>query len=60
MWIDKGRVAVPKPSRVPKGRVRLPNRMNFRKSVCVCGGGSFSIQKFKLQIFGTLNTAFSS
>ena len=36
-----------------KGRVRLPNRMNFRGE-----GGSFSIQKFMLQILGTLNRAF--
>ena len=34
----------------------LPNRMNFRKSAK--GGGSFSIQKFMLQILGTLNRAF--
>ena len=31
-------------------RVRLPNRMNFRKSGRGGGGGSFSIQKFILQI----------
>ena len=34
-----------------------PNRMNFRKS-SKGGGGSFSIQKFMLQILGTINKAF--
>ena len=40
-----------------KGRIPLPNRMNFLKSV-KGGGGSFSIQKFMLQILGPLNRAF--
>ena len=39
-----------------KGKVRLPNLMNFRKSAK--GGGSFAIQKFILQIWGTSNRAF--
>ena len=38
--------------------VRLPNRMNFRKSAEGGGGGSFSIQKSILQILGTLNSFF--
>ena len=33
-----------------KGRVALPNQMNFRKSSKGGGGESFSIQKFILQI----------
>ena len=37
-----------------KGRVLLPNHMNFRKG----GGGSFSIQKLMLQILETLNRFF--
>ena len=38
-----------------KGRVPLPNRMNFWKSAKGGGGGgAFSIQKFILQILGTL------
>ena len=41
-----------------KGRIPLPNRMNFWKSAK--GGGSFSIQKFILQILRTLNRAFLS
>ena len=41
---------------VLKGRIPLPNRMNFWK--CAKGGGSFSIPKFMLQIFGTLNRTF--
>ena len=42
-----------------KGRVRLTHQMNFRKSAKGRGGGagSFSIQKFILQIWGTLNGA---
>ena len=40
-----------------KGRVRLSNRTNFRKSA-KGGVGSFSIQKFILQILGTLNRFF--
>ena len=40
-----------------KGRMALPNQMNFRKS-SKGGEGSFSIQKFTLQILGTLNRAF--
>ena len=34
----------------PKGRMRTPKQMNFRKSSKGEGGGSFSIQKFMLQI----------
>ena len=41
-----------------KGRVPLPNRMNFWKSSR--GAGSFSIQKFMLQILETLNRTFLS
>ena len=40
-----------------KGRVRLPNRMNFWKS-SKGGGGLFSIQKFISQILEALNRAF--
>ena len=39
-----------------KGRVALPSQKNFWKSAK--GGGAFSIQKFILQIFGTLNRDF--
>ena len=39
-----------------KGRIPLPNRVIFWKNAK--GGGSFSIQKFMLQILGTLNRAF--
>ena len=42
-----------------KGKVALPNRKNFWKSL-KRGGGSFSIQKFILQILGTLKRAFWS
>ena len=42
-----------------QGRVRLPNRMNFQKSANG-GEGSFSIQKFMVQLLGNLNRAFSS
>ena len=38
------------------GRVALSYQLIFRKSSK--GGGSFSIQKFMLQILGTLNRAF--
>ena len=45
-----------------KGRVAAPNRMDFWKSAKGegdgKGGGSFSIQKFILQILGTLKRAF--
>ena len=41
-----------------KGRVPLPNRMNFWKSSKGEGGGLFSIQKSMMQILGTLNRAF--
>ena len=47
-----------------KGRVALPNQMNFRKNSkggTVGGGGGgglLSIQKFVLQVFGNLNRAF--
>ena len=41
-----------------KGRVAVLNWMNFWKSSK--GGGSFSIQKFILQILGTLNKTFWS
>ena len=41
-----------------KGRIPLPNRMNFWISAKGGGGRSFSIQKFLLQILGTLNRAF--
>ena len=37
-----------------KGWILLPNRMNFWKSAKGGGGGAFSIQKFILQILGTL------
>ena len=40
-----------------RGRVRLRNRTNFQKSAKGVGG-SFSFQKFILQILGTLNGAF--
>ena len=40
-----------------KGRVRLPNQMNFWKHY-KRGGGSFSVQKLMLQILGTLNRFF--
>ena len=42
---------------VYKGRITLPNRRNFWKS-SKGEGESFSIQKFMLQILGTLNRAF--
>ena len=40
-----------------KGRIPLPNRMNFWKNA-KGGEGSFSIQKFMLQILGTLKGLF--
>ena len=40
-----------------KGRMAVPNRMNFRKS-SKREGGSFLIQGFILQTLGTLNRAF--
>ena len=40
-----------------RGRVRLRNRTNFQKSAKGVRG-SFSFQKFILQILGTLNRAF--
>ena len=36
-----------------EGRVQLPNRINFWERA-KGGGGAFSIQKFILQILGTL------
>ena len=39
---------------VSKGNLPLPKRMNFRKS-SKGGGGSFSIQKFMLQIFAIID-----
>ena len=42
-----------------KGRIPLPNRMIFRKGKVPKGGGrAFSIQKFMLQMLGTLTRAF--
>ena len=45
------------PCIMTKGRIPLPNQMNFWKSAKE-GGGSFPIQKMILQILGTLNRAF--
>ena len=39
-----------------KGRILLPNRMNFWKSAK--GGRHFQSKNFLLQILGTLNSAF--
>ena len=41
-----------------KGRFWLPNWMHFWRSYKGGVGGSFSIQKFVLQILGTLNRVF--
>ena len=45
---------------VHMGRVQLTHQMIFWKNTKEGGGGSLSIQKFILQIFGTLNRAFGS
>ena len=42
-----------------KGRKAVPNRMNFQKSSKGRGVGSFSIQKFILQILGLFQCFFS-